>query len=81
MKTLLVPIDFSDNSLRAFEYAINLAARSEAEILLLHSADDASVVPGLSNGKREENKRMAQQKLEAMVATLDRDDVLVRYEI
>lgn len=81
MKTLLVPIDFSDNSLRAFEYAVELAARSESEILLLHSVEDASLLSSLNTDKMDEKKSAAQQKLEAMVATLNREDVLVRFEV
>ena len=46
MKTILVPVDFSDTSLRALEYAIDLARRVSARLTIFHSAhlgDMASV--------------------------------------
>jgi nucleotide-binding universal stress UspA family protein len=36
MKTLLVPVDFSKNSLSAAEYAVGLAARMKARVELFH---------------------------------------------
>lgn len=36
MKKILFPIDFSENSFHAFEYALQLAKRTGAEILTLH---------------------------------------------
>ena len=35
-RTILCPVDFSDHSLRAAEYAINLAEESDAQLRLLH---------------------------------------------
>ena len=37
MKTILVPTDFSKNAENALLYAINLAKRMSAKIILLHS--------------------------------------------
>jgi nucleotide-binding universal stress UspA family protein len=36
LKRILCPVDFSDNSLHALDYAIALAQRQEAELVLLH---------------------------------------------
>jgi nucleotide-binding universal stress UspA family protein len=37
MKTILVPTDFSKNAENALQYAINLANKMQAKIILLHS--------------------------------------------
>jgi nucleotide-binding universal stress UspA family protein len=48
MKTILVPIDFSDNSKNAMDYAILLANQLNMKLLLLH-AFDASVAEVISD--------------------------------
>lgn len=37
MKTILVPIDFSDNAAKALKYAVNLSEKFSAKVVLLHS--------------------------------------------
>lgn len=37
MKTILVPVDFSDNSKNALDYAIQLAKKLELQLILLHA--------------------------------------------
>ncbi len=37
MKTILVPTDFSENAENALNYAVNIAKRTQAKIILLHS--------------------------------------------
>ena len=39
MKKILVPVDFSDVSKLAAEFAVDLAERSQAEIIFLHSSN------------------------------------------
>jgi len=39
-KTILCPLDFSDSSLRALEYALSLAKEADARLLLLHAIED-----------------------------------------
>jgi nucleotide-binding universal stress UspA family protein len=39
IKRILVPVDFSDPSLRALDYAIELSRRVKAELILLHSVE------------------------------------------
>jgi nucleotide-binding universal stress UspA family protein len=38
--TILCPIDFSDTSIRALEYALSLAQESDARLILLHVLED-----------------------------------------
>lgn len=45
VKQILVPIDFSDQSLIALEQSYNLARLSKAEITLLHVADEETFEP------------------------------------
>ena len=42
---MLVPIDFSTHSIEAFEFALELAAPSDAEIHLLHVFPEALITP------------------------------------
>jgi nucleotide-binding universal stress UspA family protein len=39
MKKILVPCDFSDTALQAYDFAMNLAARANAEVLVLKVFD------------------------------------------
>ncbi|GAB3529548.1 universal stress protein [Pontibacter brevis] len=75
MKKLLVPVDFSENSLRALAYAIDLAAQSDAEVVVLHSFEKKSVLPGVGGGKLVESKAVAQQKLEAILSSMNSNQV------
>ena len=36
MKTILVPIDYSDNSFNALHYAVNIAEHFKAKVVLYH---------------------------------------------
>lgn len=47
MKTILVPTDFSANSENALDYAITLAQKEDAEIILLHAFYFTEVVPDI----------------------------------
>jgi nucleotide-binding universal stress UspA family protein len=48
LKKILVPVDFSDTSLQALEYAIDIAKRSKATITLIHNTE--SMVANVSTG-------------------------------
>ena len=39
-KTILCPLDFSDASIRALEYALSLAQEADARLILLHAIED-----------------------------------------
>ena len=40
LKIILCPVDFSDRSLEALDYAVNLARQNEGRIILLHVIDN-----------------------------------------
>jgi len=44
IRRILAPTDFSDNSTRAVRYAAELAAKFEAELVLLHVVQDLALV-------------------------------------
>ena len=59
MKRILVPVDFSTNSKKAFRYAVDIASRSGADIILYHlfrplKASEAGVVFNVD----EHNRRL-----------------------
>lgn len=45
LKTILVPVDFSESSRKALHYAVSFARQFNAEILLLHSVELPSPPP------------------------------------
>lgn len=64
MKTFLVPVDFTDNALRALEYALDLATEGGANhVVVLHAYDGRAVVPGFSDTIRHESQVEAEQKM------------------
>lgn len=78
MKTFLVPVDFSGNSVRAIEYAIDLALRADAEVVILHTLERTAILPGLDTSKSREE---AAGKLEALIDRGNAANVPVRYII
>jgi len=44
LKKILVPVDFSETSRKAFYYAVSFAREFGAEILLLHVVDSAPII-------------------------------------
>lgn len=76
MKTFLVPVDFTDSSVRALEYAVDLARRSDATVVACHVHDKTSLVPGLGGGKKKEAKEEALKKLNSLLASVDSDGQL-----
>lgn len=77
MKTFLVPVDFSSNSLKAFEYALDLALRSNARVIVLHIYQMEQVLPGLSQVVQEESEKEARQKMIVFLAKTDLRNVKI----
>ncbi len=55
IESILVPLDFSRPAMQAFDYAVTLAKRFDAQVELLHvqSPDEACAVPGAGHLIRE----------------------------
>lgn len=78
MKQILVPCDFSEQSLNAFKFAVQLQKTSAAEIHLLHVVDlpllhDTLLMPVLSieEDELQAHRKHAEEKLEGMVKNVD----------
>lgn len=82
MKTLLVPVDFSDTSLAALDRAAELARGMEAELAILH-ADEFPITPvgepaALPMYVVEEHENWVKERLEEAVERARRSGVKVR---
>ena len=78
-KRILVPLDFTDSSARALDYAIPLARRSGAKLVLLHIVQlPIMPIPAVTGGAmgqvREAHKVLVQEakaRLEGLAKTID----------
>ncbi|MEJ8803887.1 universal stress protein [Pontibacter sp. H249] len=66
MKTFLVPTDFTDSSLRALDYAFDLAKEVDARVVVCHIHDKA-LVPGFSSAMDKAHKEEAQQEVNRFI--------------
>jgi nucleotide-binding universal stress UspA family protein len=73
MNKILVPVDFSDNSLNALSYAIKLFGRSELEITVLHTYEMSSNAFHMKSMDRilEED---AQREMESLIKKVQADE-------
>ena len=67
MKTIVVPTDFSQNSLRALEQAVDFAKRFEAEIVLVHVLE-SPIYPAMTFGAGAANLPAIQQEMRDTLA-------------
>jgi nucleotide-binding universal stress UspA family protein len=75
---ILVPVDFSDCSLDALEYAVAVAQRAQASVMLVHVMEPASygldfTVP--DKAAREHEREVLTQRLAGLVAALEAANV------
>jgi universal stress protein A len=78
LKKILVPIDFSDMSKHAFQYALRFAEQFRCEIVLLHVVEPETVIAGTPLGvdvfaDLEDDMAAAKAELAALVAASSRD--------
>lgn len=66
MKTIVVPIDFSDQSIEAFRYAIKIANKFSATIHLVNGIDDAAAT-SIYTDVRNMVKSVAQRKMDDLI--------------
>ncbi len=81
---LLVPVDFSDCSLDAVEYAVIVAQRAKASLTLLHVLEPVSY--GLDftfphPDKREQQRKAITSRLDSLVSSLTSAQVTANYLI
>lgn len=64
MKRILAPVDFSETSDKAFDYALSLARAFEAEVIALHVLQEPILYqPHTAQEYRDEFERTIQRKL------------------
>ena len=88
IKRMLVPTDFSFESDVAFSYALDMAARQQSAVHLLHVIDDAMVATAYPDGFYVESREMraklldeAKRRLEAMAARCTAAGVLATTDV
>ncbi|WP_370478317.1 universal stress protein [Tamlana flava] len=82
MKTIIVPIDFSEHSEYALRTAANLARRNDAEVLALHMLEMSDIMLSASDGLQNEKAmyflQLAEQKFEEFLKRDYLKDVKVK---
>lgn len=85
IRRILVPVDFSEPSIRALDYAIEFARLFKAEIVVLHVVDAVYPVmadvyaPGYAAGLvSQELERAGREQLARLAATMEKRHVTVR---
>ncbi|MDQ3047319.1 MAG: universal stress protein [Bacteroidota bacterium] len=70
---ILVPVDFSEQSLIALEQSFNLAREYNAEITLLHVIEDSGVLAKFfSTEQHDDMKKKVQSELDALAADVEK---------
>ena len=63
LKTILAPIDFSDEAMFAFRYATRLAEEVGGKVIALNVVENPIAYPSFGPGDRETSASKAQQRL------------------
>jgi nucleotide-binding universal stress UspA family protein len=83
IKLILVPVDFSEPSLAALRYAVDLARMLKARLEIVHVVEAVTYAPMIGSAVdldrfREEQERAAQRRLAQLAADLRRRRVRCR---
>jgi nucleotide-binding universal stress UspA family protein len=82
LKTILAPVDFSEDAMRAFRYAAHLAETSGGKVIVLNVVENPLVYPAFSAGDQEriagETQRKLYQACQAEPAISDEVETMVR---
>lgn len=78
LNQILVPVDFSETSALAFDYALALARAFEAEVHVLHVSDEPFLnAPTTAQKFRDEYEQQQQQRLEKLIGSQGAEGVSV----
>lgn len=80
-RTILVPVDFSTDSLEAVEQSLSLAKSLDSDLLLLHVVHDLCDAPGFYNKEKAREKvvhKMTETAREVMAQFIARHDLEAR---
>ena len=83
MKTLLVPVDFSEPSISAFRFALDIAAKRDGALHLLHVITP-SVLEGFAAFKQPSMKvlkRVAEKKYERLLEEFSTENIRIRTSV
>lgn len=83
-KNLLLPIDFSDSSLEAFEYAMHLAKWFDSSITLLHAVEPLPYSVDFNLTHPIENRQLREQvqaRLSELTDLLKREGLTADYQV
>lgn len=86
IKCILVPVDFSEPSLAALRYAVDLARMLKARLEIVHVVEAVTYAPMIGSAVdldrfRDEQERAAQRRLAQLAADLRRRRVHCRTEL
>jgi len=84
LERILVPVDFSDCSLDAFEYAVEVAQQAKASVMLLHVLEPVSYGLDFDLGHirtREDVRASWTKRLEELASSLRHPDVAVDVQL
>jgi nucleotide-binding universal stress UspA family protein len=88
MKKILVPCDFSESAIGAFRFAIDIAGKSEGEIILLHVIElaamyDTTLMPALSfeDAYLKDAKDNAEKNFDKLITKWAKDSPPVRGQV
>ncbi|MEO6307639.1 MAG: universal stress protein [Nitrospiraceae bacterium] len=84
LERMLVPVDFSDCSLDAFEYAVEVAQQAKASVMLLHVLEPVSYGLDFDLGHirtREAVRESWTKRLEELVATHQHPHMPIEYRL
>jgi nucleotide-binding universal stress UspA family protein len=85
LRRILCPVDFSDTSHHAFQYAVLLARQMGAELVVLHVIEEAPLftsyggLPNLDFPREREDS--AQRDMTALVSAADAHGVRIRTQV
>lgn len=80
MKTLLFPTDFSENAMNAMHYALAFAAKTNAEIVLLHVSEIPYDFASRADIALDEMRKYAKKEMKKLLNKLQEDEAYAQVE-
>ena len=81
IKKIVAPVDFSDPSVQALQYAVSVAKQLDAEIILIHVAEPPPFAPDLTepHGYEDRVTEYAEKELGKLMKDYVKDGVQARF--
>lgn len=85
LHTILCPVDFSETSRRAFDYALLLAELSSAELIVVHAVEDVPLFTAYAGPQMDsilqEAEKAARRELAELIAGVKAENVRIRTDV